>query len=219
MTSPPISVAVISTGVANVASVCAALERAGTRPVCTTDPDVVRSSVLAVLPGVGSFEAGMRALRMHALDRAVRERVESGHPLLAICLGMQLLCEASEESPGIRGLGLIPAAVTRFRSKTLIRVPQLGWNEVVPEPRCALLRPGAAYFANSYRLERAPAASTGWRAAEASYAGAFVAALEWGGSDNTRGDVLACQFHPELSGAWGAALIRRWVERTCGERS
>lgn len=213
MTQDMPTVAVISTGVANIASVCAALRRAGTLPVCTNDPEVVGRSTLAVLPGVGSFEAGMRELRTHALDGAVRGRVAAGRPLLAICLGMQLLCEASEESPGVRGLGVLPAVVTRFRASAGQRVPQLGWNEVVPDPGCVLLGRGEAYFANSYRLERAPAAGTGWRTARAQYAGNFVAALEHvGASEHARGVILACQFHPELSGAWGDALIRSWVQ-------
>jgi glutamine amidotransferase len=80
-------------------------------------------------------------------------------------------------------------------------VPQLGWNEVVPEPDCRLLRPGFAYYANSYRLESVPA---GWSGALSDHGGSFVGALE-------RGSVLACQFHPELSSRWGADLIESWL--------
>ncbi|MCP4246745.1 MAG: imidazole glycerol phosphate synthase subunit HisH, partial [bacterium] len=90
--------------------------------------------------------------------------------------------------------------VTRFGAG--VRVPQLGWNRVEPTPGCVLSQPGYAYFANSYRLVECP---TGWRAAYADHGGRFVAALE-------RGPLLACQFHPELSGSWGIALLGRWLE-------
>ena len=124
---------------------------------------------------------------------------------MGICLGMQLFAEASEESPGEAGLGIVPGTAERFRSAD-IRIPQLGWNEVIPQTGCRLLQPGHAYFANSYRLAQVPA---GWHGALTTHGEPFVAAFE-------RGPVLACQFHPELSGAWGRALLTRWLE--AGER-
>jgi imidazole glycerol phosphate synthase glutamine amidotransferase subunit len=113
---------------------------------------------------------------------------------------MQLLCRESEESPGARGLDIVDSAVTRFGDE--VRVPQLGWNQVEPAPGSRFVEPGWAYFANSYRIDRVP---DGWVGATTDYGGGFVSALE-------RGDVLACQFHPELSGPWGARLISRWLE-------
>ena len=104
-----------------------------------------------------------------------------------------------DESPGVEGLGLIAPPATRFSGP--IRVPQMGWNDLRPEPGCRLLTPGAAYFANSYRLTAAP---EGWSVAWSDHGGPFVAAME-------RGEVLACQCHPELSGAWGADLLGRWL--------
>jgi len=83
-------------------------------------------------------------------------------------------------------------------------VPQLGWNRVEPDPGCRFLEPGWAYFANSYKLA---SAASGWTVARTRYGTEFVSAME-------RGDVLACQFHPELSGAWGAELLGRWLENT-----
>ena len=158
-----------------------------------------------MLPGVGAFGAAMQRLVAAGLVDVLAERVRAGRPLLAICLGLQLLCESSAESPGVRGLGVVPGRVTRF--DTGLRVPQLGWNFIKPEPACSLLTSGHAYFANSYRLTDTPA---GWSAASAEYGGPFVAAFE-------RGSVLACQFHPELSGRWGLQLLRRWLE--IGENS
>ena len=84
-----------------------------------------------------------------------------------------------------------------------VRVPQLGWNQIVPAAECQLLRGGYAYFANSYRLIEPP---PGFAVATADHGGPFVAAIE-------RGPLLACQFHPELSGAWGIELLRRWIVR------
>ncbi len=191
---------IVRTGVANTASVAAALERCGCRCVLSDDPGEVAAAGLLVLPGVGSFAAGMESLERAGLAGVVRGRVASGGPTLAICLGMQLLCASSEESPGVAGLGVIDARVKRFGGG--VRVPQFGWNWVEGAGG-ELVEPGFAYFANSYRLADAPA---GWSVSWAEHGGRFVAAIE-------RGAVLACQFHPELSGAWGAGLLGRWLAR------
>jgi imidazoleglycerol phosphate synthase glutamine amidotransferase subunit HisH len=95
---------------------------------------------------------------------------------------------------------VVDAPVRRFAGD--INVPQLGWNQVAPSSQSSFLEPGWAYFANSYRIDRAP---DGWLAATTEYGGRFVSAME-------RGNVLACQFHPELSGPWGASLLGRWME-------
>ena len=199
----PRSVCVVRTGVANLASVVTGLERVGASPRVGNDPVEIANAQWVVLPGVGAFGAGMTQLRADGLVEPLRHRIAAGLPTLAVCLGLQLLCEGSEESPGVEGLGVVPGRVTRFPET--LRVPQLGWNQVEPTPGCRLVEPGFAYFANSFRLAETP---HGWRAAHADYGGGFVAALE-------RGRVLACQFHPELSSAWGIALLKRWL---VGER-
>jgi imidazole glycerol phosphate synthase glutamine amidotransferase subunit len=194
-----VSVVVVETGLANLASVLAGLRRAGADAVTSAAPDVISAAQRLVLPGVGAFGAGMARLREMDVVDAIAERVRSGRPTLAVCLGLQLLCRESEESPGVAGVGVVDAAVRRFREAPT--VPQLGWNEVVPDAGGGLLERGYAYFANSYRVDEVPA---GWRAATSEHGERFVAALE-------RGPVLACQFHPELSGAFGLALVRRWL--------
>jgi len=197
---------VVRTGTANLASVLAALERVGAACALTDDPREVERADRVVLPGVGAFAAAMEALRATGLDHALRARIEAGRRTLGICLGLQLFFEGSEESPGVEGLGILPGTVRRFTSTT-VRVPQLGWNAVEPGNGCALLTAGHAYFANSYRVDAVPAE---WRAAYTEHGERFVSAFE-------RGRVLACQFHPELSGAWGHALLRRWLEEgDCG---
>lgn len=196
-----LDVAIVATGVANLASVAAAFRRLGAAPQVVDDPDAVRGARAVVLPGVGAFGAGATALRQRGLDDALRARIEAGQPTLAICLGMQLLAAASEESPGAPGLGVFAQVLQRFPAG--VRTPQFGWNEIRPDPACELLAPGHVYFANSYRLTAAP---DGWRAAWAEHGGEFVAALE-------RDRLLACQFHPELSGELGAAILGRWLAR------
>jgi imidazole glycerol-phosphate synthase subunit HisH len=192
-------IAVIDTGMANLASMLAALRRIGLSPETTTAPEVVRDAEKLVLPGVGAFGAGMKRLMELELAEPIRERLRAERPTLAVCLGLQLLCEASEESPGVAGLGVFSGlTVGRFDKAPI--VPQLGWNLVKPGDGCRLLQEGYAYFANSYRITEAP---PGFCAAEAHHGEPFVAALE-------RGSLLACQFHPELSGAWGQALLARW---------
>ncbi|MBI1825062.1 MAG: imidazole glycerol phosphate synthase subunit HisH [Planctomycetes bacterium] len=193
------TVAVLRTGVANVASVLAGLRRAGADACLVDDARSVEEADQLVLPGVGSFEAAMTQLRSRGLVEPLAQRVCADRSTLGICLGMQLLGSGSEESPNVAGLGVFPERATRFDS--CVRVPQLGWNFLSIDSACRLIQPGCAYFANSYRFTEAP---VGWRAAWSDHGGRFVAALE-------RGSILACQFHPELSGAWGVALLRRWV--------
>ncbi len=193
-------VAVVGTGTANLASVLAGLERAGARARLTQEPGDAARAERVVLPGVGAFGAAMETLHAHGLVEPLRERVAAGRPTLGICLGLQLLAETSAESPGVRGLGVLPGAVRRLPDT--VRVPQLGWNRITPSTGCRLLAAGHVYFANSYALAAAP---PGWAAAVADHGGTFVAAVE-------RGTVLACQFHPELSGRFGLDLVRRWLE-------
>ena len=191
-------VAIVDSGVANLASVRSAFAALGVEGIVTREPEVVRKASHVVLPGVGRFEAGIESLRDCALDRAVQKVHRAGKPLLAICLGMQMLGESSEESPGIPGLGLFPGRFVRLPSS--VRVPHLGWNRVEANGRSALPS-GTAAFANSYCLTEAP---EGWSAAWTTHGTRFVSAL-------TLGRTLACQFHPELSGDFGMGLIRAWL--------
>jgi len=191
-------VAVIDSGVANLASVRSALTALGVEGVVTRDPSVVREASHVVLPGVGRFEAGMDCLRRTRLDQVIREVHDAGTPLLAICLGMQMLGEGSDESPGIPSLGIFPGQFTRIPSS--VRVPHLGWNRVEAEDS-SVLPSGTAAFANSYGLTEAPKE---WSPAWTTHGMRFVSALV---KDRT----LACQFHPELSGDFGMRLIGAWL--------
>ena len=192
-------VVVVPTGVANLASVLSGFRRLGAAPEVALDAASVLNAPRVMLPGVGAFGPAMAALRASRVDDALRVRIAADRPTLAICVGMQLLFETSDESPGAEGLAVIPGHVGRFGDG--VRVPQFGWNEVRPEPACRVLEPGHAYFANRYRALAAP----GCLIATAEHGGRFVAALE-------RGALLACQFHPELSGSYGRRLLARWLE-------
>lgn len=195
--------AIVDTACANLPSVEAALRRVGLQPSLAEQPEETLEAPFAVLPGVGSFGAAAGQLRAQKMEDALIRRVELGRPTLAICVGLQLLAESSEETPGTAGTGIVPARVTRFRPGA--RVPHMGWNLVTGN----WLEKGYAYFANSFRIgenETAELEAAGWEVAWSDHDGRFVAALR-------RGGVLACQFHPELSGAWGEDLLRAWARQ------
>jgi len=193
------AVVILPTGTANLASVLAAFTRLGARARIARDPAEVEDAPRLVLPGVGTFGATMAGLRAAGLDTAIAARARDGAPILAMCVGLQVLFEASDESPGSEGLAVLSGNVGRFPAD--VRVPQFGWNRIEPEPGCRYLEPGHAYFANSFRVLAAP----GCKVARADHGESFVAALE-------RGPLVACQFHPELSGTFGHRLIARWLE-------
>jgi glutamine amidotransferase len=192
-------VVVVQTGTANTASVLAAFRRLGADPTLATDPGEVESAPRVVLPGVGSFGAAAVEIDHRGMREALFDRIAGGRPTLAVCVGMQLLSRGSEESPGVPGIGVLSPEVRRFPDD--VRVPQMGWNRVHPEPGSRFVVEGWAYFANSFRLDVVP---EGWVGAVSEHGGKFVSAVE-------REGVLACQFHPELSGEWGAALLSRWL--------
>ena len=192
-------VTIIKTGVANLASVVAGLKRAEVEIDISSEPEKIRKATHVLLPGVGHFKAGVNALREAGLDEALKERFEQQLPTMAICLGLQMLFESSEEAPDTKGLGLIQGKVERFTGD--IRIPQLGWNHVEPETNQRLIKPGHAYFANSFKVSKAP---NDCQCAKTNYGTEFIAAIE-------KENLLAAQFHPELSGKWGLDLIKRWV--------
>ncbi len=199
------AITLVPTGVANLASVRAAFTRLGSTLVEARSPADITASAAVLLPGVGHFGAARRALDARGFAAPLARRLLADRPTLAICLGMQLCCEGSDEDPDVPGLAVVPGRVTRFPAAE--RCPQMGWNPINATADAHLLASGHAWFANSYRLATPPA---GWTVALAEHGGPFVAALE-------RGPVLLCQFHPELSGAFGQALLQRWLDRAAAE--
>ena len=194
---------IINTGVANIRSLQAAFDRIEAPWALTEDAATIESASHVVLPGVGAFGAATAAIDQLNLRDAIRERLERPEKAtLCICLGLQMLCKESEESPGESGLGILDAKIERFSDG--VAVPQLGWNAVVPHESCDVkqFEAGEAYFANSFRLPTPP---DGWDYATTDYDGGFISSF-W------RGKTLACQFHPELSGKWGQTLLKGWFD-------
>lgn len=200
MTSRATAVTMVRTSTANLASVASAFERLGCDVRFVSGAVDAAGADRLVLPGVGAFAAAWKSLAADGLTDVLGDRIGAGRPTLGICLGMHLMAAGSQESPGTPGLGALDGVAERFDDG--LRVPQMGWNEVVPDERCRIVPRGFAYFANSYRLSGAKAAP--WLPAWCDYGGPFLAAAE-------HGAVVACQFHPELSGAYGRLLLSRWL--------
>ncbi len=198
MTSAEYHVAIIDSGVANLAAVESALTALDVDYAITGDPAAVLAASHVVLPGVGRFSAGLETLRRDGLDEAVCQVHERGTPLLAVCLGMQMLGDGSDESPDTPGLAIVSGRFRRLPDS--VRVPHLGWNQVNADEGSGLPS-GTAAFANSFCLPESP---NGWTAAWTTHGTRFVSML-------AQGRTLACQFHPELSGPFGMGLIRDWL--------
>jgi imidazole glycerol phosphate synthase glutamine amidotransferase subunit len=193
---------IINTGVANIRSLQAAFDRIGAAWSLTEEAEQIESATHVVLPGVGAFAAAVESIDRLGIRSALVDRLNSDRATLCICLGLQLLCKSSDESPGVDGLGIIDQRITRF--STEVQSPQLGWNGVTPAADCREkpFELGDAYFANSFRLGSPPATGD-WNFATTDYDGTFISSL-W------RSRTLACQFHPELSGSWGQSLLEGW---------
>ncbi len=200
-------IAVLDYGIGNLRSAQKALLRVGADATLVTDPDEVDGAEGVVLPGVGAFGRCMEELRRTGLDRAAMEAVRAGTPFLGICVGMQMLYEASEEEPGARGLALLPGVVRALPEG--VKRPQMQWNILQPV-RASRLLTGLGtepwcYFVHSY----APDASDDV-IATCDYGGSVVAAVE-------RGRIWATQFHPEKSATVGLRLLANFVAICSGE--
>jgi imidazole glycerol phosphate synthase glutamine amidotransferase subunit len=194
------SIVIIDYGAGNLASVSNALDKLGVKWSVSADPKEVRAAPRLIFPGVGAFGPMMERLRERGLDAAICDAIASGTPFLGICLGMQALFESSEESPGVKGLGVFRGEVVKFGEG---KVPQVGWNEVEAKQN-GLIQSGFFYFVNSYYARPTDSSIV---AATADYFGEFTSAIA---SKN----VVAVQYHPEKSGEEGLAFLGRWLEET-----
>jgi len=200
-------IVILDYGMGNIASVANMIYRIGGKVKLSSSPDDVRRADKLILPGVGAFDAGVRALAERELDSAVKEAVANrGAVLLGICLGMQLLFESSEEGK-LPGLGLVSGHVRRFQVEAQgLRVPHMGWNVVCPLHSSRLFNHEGEeqrfYFVHSYHAVCRDAADV---SAIAHYGYDFTCAVE-------RGSVMGVQFHPEKSHRFGMALLNRFIE-------
>jgi glutamine amidotransferase len=198
-----VKVTLVDSPVANVANIARALRASGAKLEVSADASVIAAAKKIVLPGVGSFAAAMRWLSDSRIDIALRDAVANGAALLGVCVGHQLLFDASHEMGYTRGLGLIDGEVSRFQGP--LPVPQIGWNRVTitPAPLFDGIDSGTSfYFVNSYA-----ASSRADEIATADYCGPFTAAVQ-------RGRVFGVQFHPEKSSSAGLRVLRNFVSWT-----
>jgi glutamine amidotransferase len=196
-------VAVLDYGIGNLRSAQKGLQRVGADAHLTADPGLIAEAAGVVLPGVGSFGRCMDALDESGLSDQARDAAAGERPFLGICVGMQLLYEKSEETPGRKGLGILPGVVRRLPAG--VKHPQMQWNVLdVGASRHPLLaglpEPAWVYFVHSFAAD-----DTDHAIATCDYGGPVVAAV-------ARGNVAATQFHPEKSGTVGLRLLANFVE-------
>ncbi len=203
-------IAVLDYGIGNLRSAEKALQHLGVDAALTTDPAVARQARGVVLPGVGAFGRCMEQLRESGLEPVVHEAVEAGKPFLGICVGMQMLFDASEESPGTKGLGILPGEVRKL-TVTTERLPHMGWNTLEIRTGSKLfdgIDDGSwLYFVHSFAPVPEDDAVI---AATTEYGGTVVAAVE-------QGSLWATQFHPEKSAEKGLRLLRNFAEACAQE--
>lgn len=199
-------IAIIDYDAGNIKSVEKALLLLGQDVVITGDREEILKADKVVLPGVGAFGDAMDNLRRTGLDQVIREVTDRGTPFLGICLGLQLLFERSDEAPGVDGLGILEGEILRIPDKDGLKIPHMGWNSLHLENNGRLFRGieegSYVYFVHSYYLkaadERIVKAST-------EYSTHIHASVE-------KGNVFACQFHPEKSSDVGLHILKNFVE-------
>lgn len=199
-------ITVIDYDAGNLNSVNKALQFLGQEVVITRDTQLLRKADKVILPGVGAFGDAMKKLEEYQLTDVIKEIIARGTPFLGICLGLQLLFEESEESPGVKGLGVLKGKIVKIPEEKGLKVPHIGWNslnygrkgklfEGIPEQ-------SYVYFVHSYYLK---AQDGNIVTASTEYGVHIHASVE-------QGNVFACQFHPEKSGETGLAILKNFAE-------
>ena len=199
-------IAIIDYDAGNIKSVEKALLKLGQEIKVTGDAQEILSADKVILPGVGAFGDAMKNLKSRGLDEVIHQVVEKGTPFLGICLGLQLLFERSDEAPGVEGLGVLPGEILRIPAAEGLKIPHMGWNSLHLEHDGRLFRgideQAYVYFVHSYYLkakeEEIVKAST-------EYGVHIHASVE-------KGNVFACQFHPEKSSDVGLKILKNFVE-------
>lgn len=201
-------IAIIDYDAGNIKSVEKAILSLGEEAVVTRDADVLRKADGVILPGVGAFGDAMEKLHSYDLVEVIQEIAASGKPFLGICLGLQLLFESSEETPGAKGLGILPGKIVRIPSDGGLKIPHIGWNNL-SFPNKGRLFEGIdegtfVYFVHSYYLQAdEPEIVT----ATTDYGVTIHASVE-------KGNVFATQYHPEKSSDKGLKMLQNFINLT-----
>ena len=199
-------VAIIDYDAGNVKSVEKAVAALGKQAILTGNPEEILSAEHVILPGVGAFGDAMKKLNQYGLVDTIRKVIEKQTPFLGICLGLQLLFESSEESPGVDGLGILPGRIVRIPEKDDLKIPHIGWNSL-SYPNQGRLFQGVpeqsyVYFVHSYYLK---ADEPEIVKAVTEYGTTIHASVE---KDN----IFACQFHPEKSSEVGMTILKNFLD-------
>lgn len=199
-------IAIIDYGAGNIQSVCKAMKFIGCDCVITRDKNEIMQADGAILPGVGSFGDTMDTMSEYGIKDTAIEYISTGKPFLGICLGLQLLFPASEESPNTKGLGIFDGTITKIPSGEGLKIPHIGWNSIEINKSSRLFRGiennSFVYFVHSYFLN---AADKRIVAAQTEYGVKIDAAIE-------KNNVFATQFHPEKSGETGLRILRNFAD-------
>ena len=198
-------IAVVDYDAGNVKSVEKAIEKLGAKHVLTSDPEEIRKADAVILPGVGNFGDCVNNLKERGLDTVLKEYAASGKPFLGICVGLQLLFDESEESPGVKGLGILSGKIKKFPASADLKVPQIGWNDII-ESKGRLLegidRGTYFYFVHSFYFESSdPSIVT----SKTEYGVTYDSSVE-------KGNVFATQFHPEKSSDAGLKVLSNFLK-------
>lgn len=199
-------VAIIDYDAGNIKSVEKALQFLGETAVVTRDRQTILEAERVILPGVGSFGDAMGRIRAYGLEEVIHEVVDQKTPFLGICLGLQLFFESSEESPGVKGLGLLPGKIVKIPAKEELKIPHIGWNslELTNGGRLfeGIENGSYVYFVHSFYLQaRTPEIVK----ATTEYGTLIHAAVE-------REHLFACQFHPEKSSDVGMKILQNFIQ-------
>lgn len=199
-------IAIIDYDAGNLNSVEKALSYLGEPWITTRDKSALLNADKLILPGVGAFGEAMQKLHDYGLVSVIKEAAAMGKPFLGICLGMQLMFESSEESPGVLGLSLLPGKIVRLKADGGLKIPHVGWNSLALQKDSRLFKGLSkepyVYFVHSYYLEAGCAHDV---AAVAEYGVHIHAAVE-------HENLFGCQFHPEKSSSAGLTILRNFAK-------
>lgn len=199
-------IAIIDYDAGNIKSVEKALISLGEEAVMTRDKEVILGADKVILPGVGAFGDAMEKIRGYGLEEVIKEVIDKGTPFLGICLGLHLLFEESEETPGVKGLGILKGKVIKIPEDQGLKVPQIGWNSLKFPNKGKLFKgikeDSYVYFVHSYYLK---AEDESIVTATTDYVVNVHASVE-------KYNVFACQFHPEKSSEVGLAILKNFIE-------